>query len=101
MTTDLIGLVALVKSSHGCLGVRAICRGLTGVPSLGVGALCSRVGKALLDSLHYLLSIVMVLPWHRLMARATEVAKEIGIGVGGDGYAERNANAGEQSHDEP
>lgn len=55
----------------------------------------------MLDSLHYLLDIGRMLPWDRLMARATEVAEGVGIGVGWGGCAERNANTSEQCHDEP
>ena len=101
MTTDLIGLVGWVKSSRGCLGVRESVVDKPATHRWGVGALCARVGEALLDSLHYLLRIVVMLAWDRLMARSTEVAEEVGIGVGWGGCAERNANASEQSHDEP
>ena len=81
--------------------MRETCRGRTGNPSLGVDLRCTRLGEALLDSLHYLLNIGRMLPWDRLMAGATEVAEEVGIGVDWGGCAERYANTSEQSDDEP
>lgn len=70
-------------------------------PAFGLELRRAQAGEALLDSLQDLLSFETMLPWNRLMARATEPAEGfVRLGTDWGSRSEYCADTGQKSHDE-